>query len=171
MATYTPKSMADLERFVLQQSMLKVQEAMTKRFYDIFDKTYQKYADRFYSEYTPRMYPRLYEFRDKVQHEIKPYVQGKNIVCGIDFTTDDLTYDIWNSPNWGEVKRYKSQANVEAYDPQEILEDSLLYGGHGFYKYTDTAPYIETLNELQNNMNLFINELKSELSKNGFIVK
>lgn len=169
--TYTPKTMADLEKWVLQQQITKVQEIMSKKFYSIFDSVYRKYANKFYDEYETEAYQRLYEFRDKVQQEIKPYVQGNSVVCGIDFTTNNLTYDTWSSFNYQDIKRYKSEGNVEAYNPDEILEDSLLRGGHGFYEYTETAPYVETLEELKNNMDLFMNELKSELSKNGFIVK
>lgn len=170
MATYTPKSMADLDRFVLQQTMNKVQEIMTKKFYAIFSETFLKYLNKWYGEYNPSVYPRIYEFATNLPVEIKPQIQGKNIVCGIEFDQSTLSHDVWTRFVGGRMySGYHHGVNEE--QAYAIVEDALIYGGHGFWTYTETAPYVETLNELQSNMGLFINELKSELSKSGFIVK
>lgn len=170
MATYVPKSYADLEKWILQQSMSKVQDAMTKRFYNIFYETFLKYLNRWYGEYSPSVYPRIDEFKSKLPVEIKPYVDGRIIKCGIKFDETELSHSAWrvsvDGRNFSGTHHGKN--NEDAY---EIVKDALLEGGHGFYEYTETAPYVDTLEELKNNMSLFINELKNELSKNGFIVK
>ena len=172
MATYVPKNMADLEKWVLQQTMEKTKEAMTKKFYAILESTYDKYVQRWYSQYTPTAYPRTMEFATDLPVEIKPYVSGNSVVCGVKFDENQLSHDVW------EYYNYKTRSIEEMVHHGEnpdlthaIVSDALEKGGHGFRKPTETKPYVDTLEELKSNMGLFMNELKSELSKNGFVVK
>lgn len=169
---YIPKSYSDLEKWVLQQSMSKVQKVMTKKFYDILEKTYDKYIQRWYSEYTPAAYPRTMEFATDLPVEIKPYISGNSVVCGIKFDENELSHGIW------EYYDLKTKATLERIHhgnndslTHAIVSNALEDGGHGFYTYTETRPYFDTLNELKSNMGLFISELKSELTKAGFIVR
>ena len=159
------------EKELLKQEMNIVANVMNKKFFKIFDDTFRKYALQWYEEFTPSVYPRIDEFANKIQYEIKPYIEGNSIVCGIEFKTDDLTRDTWTNRYGKDVKRYESKGTTSGvYTPEKIMEDALLKGGHGFYEYTDTKPYKDMEEELTKDPSRFINELKSELSKNGFIV-
>lgn len=175
MASYVPKSMADLQKYVIDKQMAMVKETMTKKFYDIFEKTYHKYMEQWYGEYFVRSnYERSYEFLTDLPVEIKPINNGKTITCGISFD-GDLSHDIWQyyNPRFGTYEDRVRHGETETLT-NDLIYDSLTTGKHGFRDSdadNPTKPYTATYEELQSNMDLFLNELKSELSRNGFIVK
>lgn len=161
------RSLTDLNNYIVKQTM----KAMQNKFYKIFENTWNKYITKWYDEYTPKWYQRSYQFRDKLAQEIKCHMVGNEIICGIEFNEKNLKLDKWTRFDGTIIDRYTSE-DIESgvYEPNEIIRDSLINGGHGFYEYTETKPYIDTVKELES-LNMFVSILKSELSKSGFVVK
>lgn len=161
------KSLTDLNNYIVKQTM----KAMQNKFYKIFENTWNKYITKWYEEYTPKWYQRSYQFRDKLAQEIKCHRVGNEIICGIEFNEKNLKLDQWVRFDGKSIDRYTSEDTESGvYEPNEIIRNSLMEGGHGFREHTETKPYVDTVKELES-LTMFIGVLKSELRSNGFVVK
>ena len=141
------------EHAIILEQIKIVQKAMEDKFYNILLTTYQKYVDKFYSEFHPKVYTRTLQLRNALPVELKPIIKGDSIECGIDF-------EQFNRVHYEE----------EGMSTSSIIKEALFHGGHGGYEYTDTAPFVDMEEELQNDYSKFEEILKTNLSKAGFIV-
>ena len=121
------------EKQLLAEEMKIVQQAMEDEFYDVFLKSYQEYVDKFYQEYPNPKYVRTKQLRNVLPVELKPIIKGDSIECGIDLEQFNRVH-------------YEEQDKID-----EILKGVLLHGSHGGYIETETAPYVDMKDDLENN--------------------
>lgn len=163
MATYTPKSMADLERFIINQQIEKTIELANETLNDIVLECFKGHMDSgFYNKYKPYIYPRSYQMREKIGVKLEPIRNGNSVTFGVYFDSSKMESDYWSN------KGYSGQRYNENGYTEETIMQGILSGNFDDHRDEDIIEMVKSDVAM-------INSIKKELinmfTKNGFIVK
>lgn len=163
MATYTPKSMADLERFVINQQIEKTIELANEKLNDIVLECFKDHMDDdFYNLYRARIYPRSYGLRESLGVKLKPIRSGNSVTFGVWLNPQNLETNYWENKGCEGI-RYSENG----YDVESITE-TILSGNFDENRKKDILEEVKRdINTLEN----IKSSLKDMFIKNGFIVK
>ena len=167
----TFSNFADIEKYLKKQLPKMINnDIIADLFYEKLADKYKEFVEMYYLEYEPSVYPRSEQLKDVLPCKIVPHTVNGITTYGIDLYSNikNLSHSEWHSGRYGG-HHYGNRGNDFA---ELIIEDALLFGGHGFAEETNTQPLNDLRQWVSENIGIFMNMLKDELSKNGmFIVK
>ena len=163
MASYIPKSMADLEKFIINQQIEKTIELANETLNDIVLECFKDHMDSgFYNKYKPSIYPRSYGMRERIGIKLNPIRSGNSVTFGVYMDSSKLESEYWESKGYSG-QRY----NENGYTEETIMQDIL---SGNFDEYRD-----EDIIEMVKSDIAMINSIKKSLldgfKEKGFIVK
>lgn len=163
MATYTPKSMADLERYIINQQIEKTIELANETLNDIVLGCFKTHMNEdFYGMYEQRIYPRSYQMRENIGIKLNPVRSGNSVTFGVYFDSSKLEENYWENKGYEGI-RY----NENDYKPESITV-AILTGKFDDNRTKDILEEVKRDTDMLENIKASLLDM---FTKNGFIVK